>query len=120
MNKEWLKAALIRAIKTMAQTALSMITVGMAIKDIDWIQLISITLVAGLYSILTSIAGLPETAKGTIIMNTEVDPNSGLKGYSTNSVDTYIMNNQLHADVKISDNMANGLRILTDGLYVNT
>lgn len=82
MNKEWLKAALIRAIKTMAQTALSMITVGMAIKDIDWIQLVSITLVAGLYSILTSIAGLPETAKGTIIMNTEVDPNSGLVGLS--------------------------------------
>jgi len=49
-----------------------------------------------------------------------VDPNSGLKGYSTNSVDTYVKNNQLHADVKISDNMANGLRILRDGLYVNT
>lgn len=82
MNKEWLKAALIRAIKTMAQTALSMITVGMAIKDIDWIQLISITLVAGLYSILTSIAGLPELTKGTIIMNTEADPSSGLVGLS--------------------------------------
>jgi len=48
------------------------------------------------------------------------DPNSGLKGYSTKSVDTYVKNNQLHADVRISDNIANGLKILSDGLYVNT
>ena len=49
-----------------------------------------------------------------------VDPNTGLKGYSTNSIDTYVKNNQLHADVRISSNIANGLRILKDGLYVNT
>ena len=88
MNKlkdmQWIKSALIRAIKTMAQTALSMITIGMAIKDVDWLQLVSITLVAGLYSILTSIAtGLPEaTTSGEVIVNTDVDPNSALVGLS--------------------------------------
>lgn len=61
MTKEWFKAALIRSIRTIAQTALSVISIGMAIQEIDWLSLISISLVAGLYSILTSIAtGLPE------------------------------------------------------------
>lgn len=80
----WLKSAIIRAIKTMAQTALSMITIGMAIKDVDWLQLVSISLVAGLYSILTSIAtGLPEaTTSGEVIVNTTADPHSALVGLS--------------------------------------
>lgn len=60
LNKEWIKAALIRAIKTVAQTALSMISIGMAISDINWLQVLSVSAVAGLFSILTSIAGLPE------------------------------------------------------------
>lgn len=81
---QWFRSALIRAIKTMAQTALSMITIGMAISDVDWKQLVSITLVAGLYSILTSFAtGLPEaTTSGEVIVNTEADPNSALVGLS--------------------------------------
>lgn len=58
--KSWLKAAVIRAIKTMAQTAVSLITVGNMITQMDWVAIASISLTAGIYSMLTSIAGLPE------------------------------------------------------------
>ena len=57
---EWFRAAFIRAIKTVAQTALGMITIGTAASEIDWKYIISVSLVAGVYSILTSLAGLPE------------------------------------------------------------
>lgn len=60
MNKKWFKAAGIRAIKTVAQTAVSMLTVGQAFFDINWINIISVSAVAGVISLLTSIAGLPE------------------------------------------------------------
>ena len=72
LNLEFFKAALIRAIKTMAQTALGMISVGMAISEIKWGYVASVSLVAGLVSILTSIAtGLPETSyDGTVINGT--------------------------------------------------
>lgn len=56
----WFKAALIRAIKTVAQTATGMIGVGAAFGDIDWIYVLSVSLVSGLVSVLTSLAGLPE------------------------------------------------------------
>jgi hypothetical protein len=59
MNK-WIKAAGIRAIKTMAQTAVSMITVGQAVMDVNWLNVLSVSIVAGILSLLTSIAGLPE------------------------------------------------------------
>lgn len=61
--KNWWKAAGIRAIKTVAQTAASLITVGSLITDIDWVALVSVSLVAGVYSLLTSIGGLPEVDK---------------------------------------------------------
>lgn len=60
MRRTWLKAAGIRAAKTMAQTAVSMITVGQAITEINWLHIVSVSLVAGVLSILTSAAGLPE------------------------------------------------------------
>lgn len=53
--KAFLKDAGIRAVKTMAQTALSLFTIGQAITDISWTSLISISLVSGLYSVLTSV-----------------------------------------------------------------
>lgn len=56
----WAKAAGIRAIKTVAQTALGMITVGVAIQDVDWLVVASVASVAGIYSLLTSIVGIPE------------------------------------------------------------
>lgn len=59
-NKEWWKRALVRAVKTMAQTALSLFTVGQVAQDIDWSVVLSASAVAGIYSLLTSLAGLPE------------------------------------------------------------
>lgn len=60
MKKQWFKAAGIRALKTFAQTAVAMVTVGSAISDINWINVLSISTVAALCSLLTSVAGLPE------------------------------------------------------------
>ena len=57
---EWLKAAGIRALKTFAQTAISMLTVGQAVIEVNWMNVLSVSAVAALISILTSIAGLPE------------------------------------------------------------
>lgn len=58
--KEWLYRAGIRALKTVAQTALGFITVGMAVNDVDWKNVASVAIVAGIYSLITSLAGLPE------------------------------------------------------------
>ena len=58
--KEWLKAALIRAIKTFAQTAAAGITVGKIFSEIDWLRVLSAAGVAFVLSMLTSLGGLPE------------------------------------------------------------
>jgi hypothetical protein len=57
---KWLKAAGIRAVKTVAQTAVAMIPVGISINEVGWGAVIGTSLLAGLVSILTSVAGLPE------------------------------------------------------------
>lgn len=62
--KKWLAAAGIRALKTVAQTALGFITVGMAMNEVDWKNLASVAIVAGIYSLITSLAGLPELDEG--------------------------------------------------------
>ncbi len=59
-TKKWLRCAAIRSGKTAAQTALSMLTVGQAVLDVNWINVVSVSAVAAIISILTSIAGLPE------------------------------------------------------------
>jgi hypothetical protein len=59
-TKKWLKAALIRAIKTFFQSFASMLTVGVAIDEISWGYVASVSAVAAIYSIATSLAGLPE------------------------------------------------------------
>lgn len=59
-SKNWWAAAGVRAVRTFAQTMLSMITVGAAFSEINWLQVASISGVAALYSLLTSLAGLPE------------------------------------------------------------
>ena len=61
--KEWALAALIRAVKTFAQTAVSMIAVGAAFSEIDWLRVASVSGVAFVLSWLTSLAGLPEVKK---------------------------------------------------------
>ena len=56
----WAKASMVRAIKTVAQTAIATIGTSMVISDVDWIMVLSASLLAGILSILTSLAGLPE------------------------------------------------------------
>ena len=67
MNKEyfvtWLKAAGIRSIKTIAQTAVAMIGTSVVIHDVNWIAVASASVLAGILSLLTSVAGLPEVEK---------------------------------------------------------
>lgn len=58
--KKWAKAAGVRAIKTMAQTAVAVIGTGAVISTVDWKMAVSSAVVAGVVSILTSVAGLPE------------------------------------------------------------
>ena len=58
--KKWFKAAAIRALKTFAQAALSMLTVGQAFIEVNWINVLSVSGVAAVISVLTSLAGLPE------------------------------------------------------------
>lgn len=60
MSKKWWKAAGIRAIKTVCQTAVAMIPVGVVINEVNWITVAGTALLAGVVSLLTSIAGLPE------------------------------------------------------------
>ena len=69
---QWLRAALIRALKTVAQTAIGMITVGAAVEDINWLHILSVSAVAGIVSILTSIVtDLPEAnSSGSIDLDT--------------------------------------------------
>lgn len=61
--KEWAIAALIRAVKTFAQTFVGCITVGAAVDEVEWLRALSISGVAFAASILTSLAGLPEVKK---------------------------------------------------------
>ena len=63
--KEWAIAALIRAVRTFAQTFVSMIAVGAAFSEIDWLRALSVSGVAFVLSMLTSLAGLPEVEKIT-------------------------------------------------------
>lgn len=60
MSKQWLKAAAVRAIKTVAQTAVAMIPVAVTVSQVDWVTVAGTALLAGIVSILTSLAGLPE------------------------------------------------------------
>lgn len=59
-TKRWWKCAGIRAGKTAAQVALSMLTVGQAVIDVNWLNVVSVAAVSAVISILTSIGGLPE------------------------------------------------------------
>lgn len=59
-TKEWFYAAFIRSLKTTAQTAVATIGTSAVLGDVDWIMVASASILAGILSVLTSIAGLPE------------------------------------------------------------
>lgn len=60
MSKKWIKAAGIRAVKTVAQTAAATIGTATVLGDVNWIMILSASALAGILSLLTSVAGLPE------------------------------------------------------------
>lgn len=60
--KTWAKAAAVRAIKTVAQSAVAMIGTAAVMAEVDWKMVISAAVLAGVISILTSVAGLPEVS----------------------------------------------------------
>ena len=59
-TKKWMKSAGIRAVKTMAQTAVSIVAVGNTVATVNWKLAVSSAVVAGVVSLLTSVAGIPE------------------------------------------------------------
>ena len=59
-NIKWIKAAAVRAVKTMAQTAVATIGTSALMTDVDWVMIGSASILAGVLSLLTSVAGLPE------------------------------------------------------------
>ena len=59
-TKEWFKAALIRALKTIAQTAVATIGTAVVMSEVNWVMVASASVLAGVLSLLTSVAGLPE------------------------------------------------------------
>ena len=63
MNVEWMKAAGVRAVKTMAQTAVAMLPAAAMIQQVDWLTVAGTAALAGVCSVLTSLAGLPEVGE---------------------------------------------------------
>lgn len=69
--KAWAKAAIVRAVKTVAQSAVAMIGTAAVMAEVDWKMVVSAALLAGVISILTSIAGLPEVSTTEIAESEE-------------------------------------------------
>ena len=63
-TQKWMKAAAVRAVKTMAQTAVAVIGTAAVVSAVDWKMTVSAAVVAGVVSVLTSVAGLPEVKDG--------------------------------------------------------
>ena len=98
-TKEWFKAAVIRALKTVAQTAIATIGTAAVIGEVDWILVGSASLLAGILSILTSIAGLPEVKKTEEIKKLEN------KASESAAIDEQVQ--ELKAIEKVEDNKDN-------------
>ena len=63
IGKNWIKAAGIRAIKTVAQAAIATIGTSAVLSEVDWVMVVSASVLAGILSLLSSLAGLPELAE---------------------------------------------------------
>lgn len=63
MTMDWAKAALVRAVKTVAQTAVGVIGASAVMDEVSWMVVASASLLAGVTSLLTSLAGLPEVSE---------------------------------------------------------
>ena len=63
--KQWLKCATVRAVKTIAQTAVSTIGVTAMMNEVNWVAVVSASLLSGILSMLNSISGLPEVKEDT-------------------------------------------------------
>ena len=63
MSKKWWKCAGIRAVKTCAQTAIATIGTGALLSDVNWLAVLSAAVLAGVLSMLTRVAGIPEAAE---------------------------------------------------------
>lgn len=63
MSRTWAKAAIIRAVRTMAQTAAGLIGTSVVLGQVDWIMVVSAAVLAGILSILMSLGGLPEVTE---------------------------------------------------------
>ena len=59
-SKQWVKCALVRAVKTVSQTAIATIGTSAVLSQVDWKIVVSASILSGILSILTSVAGLPE------------------------------------------------------------
>ena len=65
INEKWIRAAGIRALKTVCQTALATIGTAAVLSQVNWTAVISASILAGILSLLTSLAGLPEVDEGS-------------------------------------------------------
>ena len=65
--KEWFIAALVRAVRTIAQAAIAMIGTAVVLDEVNWVMVISAAILAGILSILTSLAGIPEVDGGASV-----------------------------------------------------
>ena len=63
LTKAWLIAALSRSVRTVAQTAVALISTNLLIEEVNWAMVVSASVLAGLLSLLTSVAGLPEVTE---------------------------------------------------------
>lgn len=79
MNKTWLKAAAMRALKTICQTAVALIGTTLVMEDINWLMVGSASLLAGIVSILTSVAGLPEVGVKADLRKADEENQDGLQ-----------------------------------------
>ena len=59
-TRKWIKASVVRAVKTMAQTAVATIGTSAVMGDVNWVMVASASVLSGIISILTSVAGIPE------------------------------------------------------------